>query len=485
MKKYLRRIGALLLSFIMVLSVCTSVFAATKNTATITVNNAEGAILTYVQVIEPDQTTETGWNFVKSENDAVANAYIEKLEASDAQDAIQKMIDGVSADKLGAAQALAASRLKLNFANMANPQEVNVAGVYLIRATDPTGEETGKTTVKYTYNIMAAYVGFGEVTIEKDGAEIKYDYPSLKDTTVDAKKTPISVTKTVDDSDNVTRTGAELTYTVTTNVPFIEPTDTDKSFWVYDELTGAEYVDLTAVTIKLAGEDVSEDYTIIPDSENPKTKFSVDLSSMINAANSNAGSTVVIEYTVKVTSANDTITNTAKAGHVNGEQYGSTTITTYEGNITLTKYGEDDSVKLKGAGFEVRRNDKASAALKFVKISDGVYKFDPAGDVTMVETKDDGTVKIQGLDVGTYYFKEIKAPKGYSRNANDAEATLEVGENEVASAILTDTTTMNDTKLSDLPSTGGIGTYIFTITGVLIMVGVAGMFIISRRKEHE
>lgn len=44
------------------------------------------------------------------------------------------MIDGVDAEKLGAAQALAAS--KLNFGSMANPQEVSSAGVYLIKATD-------------------------------------------------------------------------------------------------------------------------------------------------------------------------------------------------------------------------------------------------------------------------------------------------------------------------------------------------------------
>ena len=40
-----------------------------------------------------------------------------------------------------------------------------------------------------------------------------------------------------------------------------------------------------------------------------------------------------------------------------------------------------------------------------------------------------------------------------------------------------------DTKLSALPSTGGIGTTIFTIAGVAIMVLAAGLFFVSRRKN--
>nr|WP_289072475.1 LPXTG cell wall anchor domain-containing protein [uncultured Blautia sp.] len=42
---------------------------------------------------------------------------------------------------------------------------------------------------------------------------------------------------------------------------------------------------------------------------------------------------------------------------------------------------------------------------------------------------------------------------------------------------------MYDTKLSSLPSTGGIGTTIFTIGGCLIMIVAAGLFFASRRKS--
>ena len=461
MKNLFKKIGALLVAAIMVLAMASTAFADGP-TATITVNNADNATLTYAQVIRADQTTRTGWAFV---NDDVKNAYIEAYEVADddAQAAIEALIANKDAEKLGKAQALAAG--KVSFVKMSNPQTVSEAGVYLVKAI-----EEG-----YTYNIMSAYVGFGEV-------------PNLTNAIVNAKKTPTQVNKKVFDTDNVTKTGDVLTYTVSTNVPYINPTDTDtdKSFWAYDELTGAEYVNTDQATITLNGVDVTKSYPISFDSVN--NKFSVNLNAMINDANSHAGEPVVITYQVKVTSENDTITNTATAGHKDGNEYGSKESKTYEGNITLTKYGENN-VTLANAGFEVRK-EGAADALTFVKLSDGVYKYVPDNTedaVTEVVTNANGKVKVQGLDVGTYKFKEVTAPQGYSVNTNDVSATLEVAENDngIASDVLTQTTSMNDTKLGSLPTTGGMGTYLFTIIGVVVMAGAAGAFFMSRRRGSE
>ena len=455
MKNLFKKVSAILMAAIMVLAMASTVFADGP-TATITVNNADNATLTYAQVIRADQATRTGWAFV---NDDVEKAYIDAYKVADAQAAIEALIANTDAEKLGKAQALAAG--KVSFVEMSNPQTVSEAGVYLVKAT-----EEG-----YTYNIMSAYVGFGEV-------------PNLTNATVDAKKTPIQVNKKVLDTDNVTKTGDILTYTVSTNVPYINPTDTDKSFWAYDELTGAEYVNTDQATITLNGENVTASYPI----SFVNNKFSVDLSTMINDANSHAGEQVVITYQVKVTSENDTITNKATAGHKDGSQYGSKESKTYEGNITLTKYGEND-VTLANAGFEVRK-DGAEDALTFVKLSDGVYKYVPAdteGAVTEVVTDENGKVKVQGLDIGTYKFKEVTAPQGYSVNTTDVSATLEVAKNDngTASGVLTQNTSMKDTKLGALPSTGGMGTYLFTIIGVVVMAGAAGAFFMSRRRGSE
>ena len=461
-----KRILSVIMAMVMVLAMSVPTFAATKDTATITVGNASKATLTYAQVIQADRSTKTGWSFV---NDNVAQAYINAFGAADAQAAIEAMIPAASVDanKLGVAQANAAN--SVTFGTMTNPQTVDAAGVYLVKAT-----EAG-----YTYNLMSAYIGFGEVTITGEEGNVTYDYPSLVDVTLEAKKTPIKVEKEAVDTDNVVATGDILTYKVKTNVPFIAPTDGDKTFWAYDELTGAEYTKTDEATITLGGEDVTATYPITWET----TKFSVNLSKMINDANSNAGEEVVITYKVKVTSENDVITNKATAGHKGTADFGSTEIKVYEGNITLTKTGEND-VKLPDAGFEVRKDSKDSAALTFTKLADGVYKYDPEGNVSEVFTKADGTVKVQGLNIGTYYFKEKTAPKGYSVNQDQSKATLEV-KGDKASAVLTADTSMTDTKLSALPSTGGIGTTIFTIGGCAIMIVAAGLFFATRRKTQK
>lgn len=493
MKKTFRKISALLMTIVMVLSMCTAVFAATDS-AIITVNGADGATLKYAQVIVADTTTKTGWNFVGGEDGDIAAAYKAAFpELANGQAILEAMTQTnaagdftVNAEQLGLAQAKAAAVLEAlgenGFKTMTNEQTVTAPGVYLVKATK----------AGWTYNIMAAYVGFNKVTIDENG---NYKYSDLQNAEITAKKSPITVTKTVSDADNVTHTGDILTYTVTANVPYIEPTDTNKTFFVYDNLTGAEYyTDAThPMTITNEGEAISNTINAADD----KMSFSVDLSNLINDANSNAGNTIVITYSVKVTSANDKITNTATAGHEGGDQYGSDSVTTYEGNITLTKTNVpkdgEEAIPLAGAKFEVRKDDGEEDALTFVEIKDAddnviEYKYDPAGTVTKVVTKADGTVKVRGLDAGTYIFKEVEAPDGYSINTTDVTATLTITEADKegkAAAVLTQTTSMQDTKLGSLPSTGGIGTYIFTIAGVVLMACAAGAFFISRKKSEE
>lgn len=89
---------------------------------------------------------------------------------------------------------------------------------------------------------------------------------------------------------------------------------------------------------------------------------------------------------------------------------------------------------------------------------------------------------ITGLDEGDYEFKETKAPKGYKVKPENEKFTIEANEKEEVDA---GEIMFKDTKLSALPSTGGIGTTIFTIAGCLIMVTAAGLFFASRKKANK
>lgn len=141
-------------------------------------------------------------------------------------------------------------------------------------------------------------------------------------------------------------------------------------------------------------------------------------------------------------------------------------------------------------------------------------------DTDMTE---DGFLSFRGLAEGSYILKETKAPSGYSINTK--EYAVNIAANYDGDGLLTDytitiddvvtkytasyngtkvtgvsttskkgsgaetttiiTTEIPNTKLTDLPSTGGIGTTIFTIGGCAIMIIAAGLFFASRRKSSK
>lgn len=176
---------------------------------------------------------------------------------------------------------------------------------------------------------------------------------------------------------------------------------------------------------------------------------------------------------------------------------------TYSGNATITKYDLQKNNKLEGAQFVVYRknaNNKKEYAVignggwitgqwieetEDGKVPEGLGQAlttsDVAGDAY-------GTVTVKGLKVGDYFFQEVVAPDGYSISTNDT--AFKMIETKDAKNVVTGVVAENpqnifmvDTQISQLPSTGGIGTTIFTIAGCLIMIAAAGLFFASRKKS--
>ena len=474
--KKMKKVFALLVAMVMVMGMTMTTMAAPK-TATITVKDENGDILreaelSYVQVIVADQTTRTGWAFT---SDAIKEAYLNAFGEKDDQVVIDQLIayaakaeNAATTEEIAKALSNVVNSKDVQYTPMSNPQTVDKAGVYAVKAVQEG----------YTYNNMAAYVGFGT----EQG-----DYPSLTNVELTAKRTPTDVTKEATDPDKVVAIGDIVTYTIETTVPYIDPNATNRSFKVWDKISGAEYYfEGEGSHFSIVMGDFDNVYGTELLEEKTATGFTANLSDFILPDNGNAGKKVLITYTAKVTA--QTVENET-GNNISGTEVDSDNENVYTGSITLTKYNEDKSKKLSGAGFEVRK-DGSDEALTFKMLGDGSYEYDPNGKIIEVFTGKEGILTVSGLDAGTYNFKETTAPEGYhiknDPDGVDATATLVLeGDKTEAEAILTAGTELTNTKLSSLPSTGGIGTTIFTIGGCVIMIAAAGLFFASRKKENK
>ena len=493
MKNLFKKIGALLVAAVMVLSMCTAVFAVTP--ATITVNNLDAkATISYLEIIVPDQTTETGWAF---DNGAAAEFHkVDGWADLTDQQIIWKLIKFKNANAkvpLGT-EAATASQFQAAMTNVetlttfksdANVKEnkitANTAGVYAIKAITTD-------TANYAYSPMAAFVSFKPYT----GAP-----KELKDETVNAKRTTIKIEKSSNETDGVVEIGKDVTYTVKTNVPYIADNVTEVTYTITDTIEGADYKVGTdgklGVSVKIGEAAPTISNVEIKTNTDGKKYFVLDLSS-VAANRKNANAPVVIEYKATVTSE---VVNNSVEPNDGTHRFTPKTNTLYTGKITMTKTDDSkEKVRLANAGFVIYREDGTKTKYALVakdktKTENNEYVVtgwtndleDAKKDANLIMTDSNGEAVVRGLDdTYTYKFKEIKAPEGYSVNTTDSKATW--GTNQTA-ANRTGTATMNDTKLNSLPSTGGMGTYLFTIIGVVVMAGAAGAFFISRRKGSE
>lgn len=194
----------------------------------------------------------------------------------------------------------------------------------------------------------------------------------------------------------------------------------------------------------------------------------------------------------------------------------SDTADVYTYGIKVQKQGEtqegDLVENLSGAVFELTAaNEDGSyksdaTPIKFVPATpntvDGAYRkavtdteATAIDDLEVSNTQANlGQLQLSGLDVGIYYLKEIKAPDGYNLLAQPVKITItDDGTTTPADGIVDDEnattgyvsgTTITNTKGFTLPTTGGMGTVLFTAGGVVLMgAGLVLLVVFLRRRR--
>ncbi|MCD7955065.1 MAG: SpaH/EbpB family LPXTG-anchored major pilin [Lachnospiraceae bacterium] len=535
MKRIIRKWFAIALTMILALSICT-VAGATSGRYTITVNDASDA---------SDSSVGNTYTLYKVADFDVSAGVYTNIKLTSAFSSLQNDFDSLMSDdedsldaasfaiKAGeVAESLNSNAGTLTVSTSNNSFSVTETGYYLIVDTAHSKSNPYLAT-KY---ILVAVDGVGTDMTTSETNENVY----VKTTKARVEKKIVSEHDSeLEDADTVA-IGDTVTYQIDATIPTYASDATGITYKLTDVMSaGLSYASVVSVKI-------SSDETTWKDAT-----YNTEGSSDVGTA----GATVVITLTsdselrsnsyvrVELTATVNENASTGSTGNPNSvdltysnDYYGGgdgyttpeDTVITYVGELEILKQDSDTKEALSGAVFTIYR--KATSE----EISDGTITKDTitiSGTETSViavktgvTTDTNGKAKITGLDAGTYYAVETKAPDGYSLDSDPKEIVLKVsgdaindsttGEAGTTKLIEEDSTatsgsaantaisgkytatwtvgtqsdnvvTITNDAGTTLPGTGGMGTALFTFGGLALVILAAIMFIVYTKKQRK
>lgn len=176
------------------------------------------------------------------------------------------------------------------------------------------------------------------------------------------------------------------------------------------------------------------------------------------------------------------------------------TVQVFSAKINIDKYknnpadADDKSAKLAEAKFVLRKGSGAFATYYQGTFTEegGVKKLtavnwvSDVADATIVATDGNGAASFAGLKNGTYYLVETAAPEGYNLLKDPVEITLQGSISEGGAPTgLTVTAQVANSEGKVLPTTGGIGTTIFYIAGLILILAALTLLLVKRCRNKK
>ena len=315
-----------------------------------------------------------------------------------------------------------------------------------------------------------------------------------QDLEVTVKASSLTLEKTADKAQAAV--GDTVTYTLVAAVPQYPANATNKGYILSDKLPDG--LTLGAVTVQGVAADGQETlltdgthYTKATEGATRPDTSPVSFTLTFTYDEISSYSSIKVTYTATVNKdavVTDGNVNNAYLDY-NNDPYGGATWQTVADEKTVYTYGiqvkkTDGADKpLSGAQFTLSTDKEGAQTINFVADANGVYHKAEAGETgaATVSVDANGELTLSGLNVGTYYLTETKAPGGYNKlsapieititdakNANGDAAPDGIVDDEGATTGYVQATVVN-TQGFVLPTTGGMGTALFTIAGVVLM----------------
>lgn len=319
---------------------------------------------------------------------------------------------------------------------------------------------------------------------------------TAKDITIHDKDVAPIIRKTHDDADSTVYVGQKVNFTITGVIPATVGYN-QYTYQITDKMTSGLVLNRD-IKVKIDGVDVSESASVEIQYDADNKGFFVE----IVVSQYAVGKDIVVTYSAIVNEnaiERDKETNTVTLKYSNDPNnaasygYASDTANLYSFNVKVDKHAADNTAK-KLVGAEFYFKNSSGQYYKRDETTKNVTWVLNKAEATMLSSDTNGVLTFTGIDMGTYYLEETKAPDGYNllsgdvtvvinKNAanNGYVATVDLHSATVAADDLTVIASIANSTGTTLPETGGTGTIIFIVVGAVAVIG-AGLFLVTNKR---
>lgn len=537
MKKLVSRFMAVLMAMTMILSMSMTAFAEVAPKGTLTVNNTvEGKTLDLYQIFT---ATKSGDNVAYTLNSAYEGFFQSKISGASALtgEALSEKAYAYVKDQVGRDGSNGAAFAKDIMGWILSASGETKTAVESTHSTANTADT--KTVIdNLAYGYYVVYPLGATDTSTAPGDETVKSVASLVsvtgiDATVNMKSNYPTVVKKVNEknADDV-NIGDEVTYTLTSKVPDMTGytsyvfnfKDTLSAGLTFKEITSVKVGDTTITKVE-AGQEANDTYTLTQTQDGQN--ITITMNNFLASNANNTGKEIKVTYTATLNKdavtgfdANKnsaTVEYSNKPGTDNKGESEPSIVDVHTFDFTIFKYYLKDATKtgLADAEFELykAKGDVAGDKVNIKKVVDGEYRVATSEEAAaggfksdVIVSGTDGKVLVKGLDAGTYYLRETKAPAGYNKLLSDIKVEIKptYGENGKLESYTVDYTYNGNkttgTAITDkdnspevavenktgaqLPSTGSKGALMVTLAGIVLFGALTASKAFGKKKAN-